>query len=46
MMKVIPEDIEKKLQVVLRHIEDSAAFDFVILGEGNRKSDTTCIVVS
>ena len=26
-MKVIPKDIEKKLQVVLRHIEESAAFD-------------------
>ena len=26
-MNEIPEDIEKKLQVVLRHIEESAAFD-------------------
>ncbi|MDE6537538.1 MAG: AraC family transcriptional regulator [Muribaculaceae bacterium] len=26
-MEVIPQDIEKKLQVVLRHIEESAAFD-------------------
>ena len=26
-MGVIPKDIEKKLQVVLRHIEESAAFD-------------------
>lgn len=26
-VKVIPQDIEKKLQVVLRHIEESAAFD-------------------
>ena len=26
-MKEIPEDIEKKLQAVLRHIEESAAFD-------------------
>ncbi|MBD5237512.1 MAG: helix-turn-helix transcriptional regulator [Bacteroidales bacterium] len=26
-MEVIPKDIEKKLQVVLRHIEESAAFD-------------------
>ena len=26
-MEIIPEDIEKKLQVVLRHIEESAAFD-------------------
>lgn len=26
-MKTIPDDIEKKLQVVLRHIEESAAFD-------------------
>ena len=27
MVKLIPKDIEKKLQVVLRHIEESAAFD-------------------
>ena len=26
-MEVIPKDIEKKLQLVLRHIEESAAFD-------------------
>lgn len=26
-MKIIPKDIEKKLQVVIRHIEESAAFD-------------------
>ena len=26
-MELIPKDIEKKLQVVLRHIEESAAFD-------------------
>lgn len=26
-MEIIPKDIEKKLKVVLRHIEESAAFD-------------------
>lgn len=26
-MEIIPKDIEKKLQVVIRHIEESAAFD-------------------
>ena len=26
-MEIMPKDIEKKLQVVLRHIEESAAFD-------------------
>ena len=45
-MKVIPKDIEKKLQVVLRHIEESAAFDGICDKDFNNATSVSSLALA
>ncbi|MBD5263121.1 MAG: AraC family transcriptional regulator [Bacteroides sp.] len=45
-MKVIPKDIEKKLQVVLRQIEESAAFDGICDKDFNNATSVSSLALA
>lgn len=45
-MKIIPKDIEKKLQVVLRHIEESAAFDGICDKDFNDATSVSSLAIA
>ena len=45
-MGIIPKDIEKKLQVVLRHIEESAAFDGICGKDFNNATSVSSLALA